>query len=128
LAAVGTASGPRSAARNAADGLYGREREFGILDHMAGRLHKGAGGALVVRGEAGIGKSALLGAIAAHARDHGTRVLSAAGVQSEAQISFAGLHQLLRPVLHLAEALPARQRAALDAAFGMYRTRSTRPG
>ena len=61
----------------------------------------------------------MLAAIAAQARDHGTRVLSAAGVQSEAQISFAGLHQLLRPVLHLAEGLPPRQLAALHAAFGI---------
>jgi len=87
LTAVDTATGPRPAVRYAAErGLYGREREFGILDHLAGRLDKGAGGALVVRGDAGIGKSALLAVIAAQARDHGTRVLSAAGVQSEAQI------------------------------------------
>jgi predicted ATPase len=120
LAAVDTATGPRSAARYTAErGLYGRECEFGVLDHLAGRLDKDAGGALVVRGEAGIGKSALLAAIEAQARDRGTRVLSAVGVQSEAQISFAGLHQLLRPVLQLAEDLPTRQRATLHAAFGM---------
>jgi DNA-binding CsgD family transcriptional regulator len=119
LTAVDT-PGPGSAASYAAErGLYGREGEFGILDHLVARLDKGAGGALVVRGEAGIGKSALLAAIAAQARNRGTRVLSAAGVQSEAHISFAGLHQLLRPVLHLAEGLPIRQRAALDAAFGL---------
>ena len=108
-------AGPHSAQRR----LYGREREFGVLNHLAGRLGKAAGGALVVRGEAGIGKSALLAAITAQARDRETRVLSAVGVQSEAQISFAGLHQLLRPVLHLAQGLPPRQRAALHAAFGM---------
>jgi DNA-binding CsgD family transcriptional regulator len=120
LAAVDTPTGPRPAARYLAErGLYGREREFGVLDHLAGRLDKDDGGALVVRGEAGIGKSALLAAITEHAGDRGTRVLSAVGVQSEAQISFAGLHQLLRPVLHLAEGLPTRQRAALHAAFGM---------
>lgn len=120
MAAADTATGPWPSARFTVErGLYGREREFGILDHLAGRLEKDAGGALVVRGEAGIGKSALLAAIAAQARDRGTRVLSAVGVQSEAQISFAGLHQLLWPVLHLAEGLPARQRAALHAAFGM---------
>jgi AAA ATPase domain len=92
---------------------------FEVLNRLAARLDDGAGGALVVRGEAGIGKSALLAAIAAQARDRGTQVLSAVGVQSEAQISYADLHQLLCPVLHLAERLPARQRAALDAAFGL---------
>jgi DNA-binding CsgD family transcriptional regulator len=120
LAGVDGATRPRSAAGYLAErGLYGREREFGVLDHLAGRLGKDAGSALVVGGEAGIGKSALLAAIAARARDRGTRVLSAVGVQSEAEISFAGLHQLLGPVLHLAEGLPARQRAALHAAFGL---------
>lgn len=120
MAGADAAKGPRPAAGYLAErGLYGREREFGVLSHLAGRLGKDAGGALVVGGEAGIGKSALLAAIAAQARDRGTRVLSAVGVQSEAQISFAGLHQLLRPVLPLAEGLPTRQRAALHAAFGM---------
>ena len=115
-----TRTGPRSAASyTAGRGLYGRQDELGVLHHLAGLLQKGAGGALVVRGEAGIGKSALLAAVTALARDNGARVLSAAGVQSEAQISFAGLHQLLRPVLHLAEGLPPRQRAALLGAFGM---------
>ncbi len=115
-----TAAGPRPAAAHAAErGLYGRERELGALGQLLRRLCEDAGGALVVRGEAGIGKSALLAAVTGEAREHGTRVLSAVGVQSEAQISFAGLHQLLRPVLHLAEGLSSRQRAALLAAFGM---------
>jgi DNA-binding CsgD family transcriptional regulator len=73
----------------------------------------------VVRGEAGIGKSALLGQAQELARARGMPVLSAAGVQSEARLPFAGLHQLLRPVLGAADGLPARQRAALLAAFGM---------
>ena len=115
-----TATALRLAARHPAHRrLYGRERELGVLNHLTGQLDKDTGGALVVRGEAGIGKSALLTAIAAEAQDHGRHVLSAAGVQSEAQISFSGLHQLLRPVLHLSESLPSRQRAALHAAFGM---------
>ena len=74
---------------------------------------------LVVRGEAGIGKSALLAAAAGLAADSGARLLSATGVQAEARLPFAGLHQLLRPVLPLAERLPPRQRAALLSAFGM---------
>lgn len=115
-----TLTNPRPAARYTTERrMYGRERELGVLNHLAGQLHKDAGGALIIRGEAGIGKSALLAAVTEQASEQGTRVLSAGGVQSEAQISFAGLHQLLRPVLHLAEGLPTRQQAALLAAFGM---------
>jgi DNA-binding CsgD family transcriptional regulator len=116
------APGPRtdSAVGNAAAyRLYGRDRELGVLAALVGRLSDAEGGALVMRGEPGIGKSALLAAAAARARDHGVRLLSAVGVQSEARLPFAGLHQLLRPVLPLAQRLPARQRTALLAAFGM---------
>ena len=74
---------------------------------------------LVVCGEAGIGKSALLAATARLAADSGVRVLSATGIQAEARLPFAGLHQLLRPVLSLAERLPPLQRAGLLSAFGM---------
>src|SRR6185312_14225273 len=100
-------------------GVFGRERELRALSDLVGRARARAGGALVVRGEAGIGKSALLAAAAAEAGDHGIRVLCATGIQSEARLPFAGLHQLLRPVLHLADGLPARHRTALLAAFGM---------
>ena len=99
--------------------LYGRERDLGVLDDLLAQLGDSAGGALVVRGEVGIGKSALLAEVTARARDQAIRVLSAVGVQSETRIPFAGLHQLLGPILHLAEDLPHRQRAALLAAFGM---------
>jgi DNA-binding CsgD family transcriptional regulator len=111
----GTATGSRDAPSE----LYGRERELDVLASLAGRLAEGTGGALLIRGGAGIGKSALLAAAAALAKDSGVRVLSAVGVQSEARLPFAGLHQLLRPVLPLAERLPPRQRAALLSAFGM---------
>jgi len=96
--------------------LYGRDHEPGLLTDL---LSRDAGGALIIRGEPGIGKSALLAAVIARAREQGARVLTAVGVQSEARLGFAGLHQLLRPVLHLAERLPAPQRAALLGAFGM---------
>src|SRR5215469_6459557 len=103
----------------AASQLYGRDHEIGVLTALVSRLGEGAGGALVVRGEPGIGKSALLAAAAAQARDSGARVLSAVGVQSESRLPFAGLHQLMRPAFHLARRLPERQRAALLSAFGM---------
>jgi DNA-binding CsgD family transcriptional regulator/tetratricopeptide (TPR) repeat protein len=77
------------------------------------------GGALVVRGEAGIGKSALLGAASRMATARGMQVMSTAGVQSETNLPFAGLHQLLRPVPAQIDDLPALQRDAMRAAFGV---------
>ena len=99
--------------------LYGHERELRVVAGLIGGLAEGTGGVLVVRGEAGIGKSALLAAAAGLAADSGARVHSATGIQAEARLPFAGLHQLLRPVLPLAERLPSRKRGALQAAFGM---------
>src|SRR5262249_35886809 len=77
------------------------------------------GQALVLRGDPGVGKSRLLSDAARTARERGMSVLTATGVQSEARLPFAGLHQLLRPVRGRAAELPAVQRAALDAAFGL---------
>jgi DNA-binding CsgD family transcriptional regulator len=77
------------------------------------------GATLVVRGEPGIGKSRLLAEAAALARERAFKVLSAAGVQSEAHLAFAGLHQLIRPIRSRIADLPVAQRAALDAAFGL---------
>ena len=77
------------------------------------------GGALLVRGVAGIGKSALLDEAAAIAGDRGMIVLRTGAVQSEARLPFAGLHGLLRPVLPHVAALPDPQRDALLSAFGM---------
>ncbi|WP_182903855.1 helix-turn-helix transcriptional regulator [Microbispora sp. H10830] len=99
--------------------LYGRDVELQLLSDLTSRALAGAGGALVLRGEAGIGKTALLGEARDAAVEQGWRALSAVGVQSEASIPFAGLHQLLRPVLSRASSLMARQRQALLAAFGM---------
>jgi DNA-binding CsgD family transcriptional regulator len=98
--------------------LVGREREVAVLDDLVDGVGE-RGGTLVVRGEAGIGKSALLAAASTRAREHGMTVLTTGGVQSEARLPFAGLHQLLRPILAGAKRLPVGQRIALLAAFGM---------
>ncbi|MDX6492017.1 MAG: hypothetical protein QOD43_2262, partial [Gaiellaceae bacterium] len=98
--------------------LYGRDPEVGFLSDLVDGVPIG-GGAALVRGDPGIGKSALLAAATARATGQGMQVLSAVGVESEARLPFGGLHQLLRPILGLAEGLPARQRAALLAGFGM---------
>ncbi len=98
--------------------LVGRRREENTIALLLDGIGD-SGAALVIEGEAGVGKSALLSAAAALAADRGLRVLRATGTPSEVNLSFAGLHQLLRPVLPLADALPRPQRDALLAAFGM---------
>jgi hypothetical protein len=107
--------------------LVGRDAEIELLTSLLDGIQGGGavglaasgGGALVLYGEPGIGKSRLLAAAAALARERGFTVLSAAGVQSEAHLPFAGLHQLVRPLRFRAADLPATQRAVLDAAFGL---------
>jgi hypothetical protein len=97
--------------------LLGRNAEIELLASLLDGIQDG-GSALVLYGEPGIGKSRLLTA-AALARDRGITVVSTTGVQSEAQLAFAGLHQLLRPLRFRAAGLPAAQRAVLDAALGL---------
>src|SRR4029077_4770419 len=96
----------------------GRAREFAILATLVEHIDE-SGAALVVRGEAGVGKSALLAAASARARTRGMLVLAVTGAQAESLLPFAGLHQLLHPLLGHADELPPPQRAALSAAFGM---------
>ena len=74
---------------------------------------------LVVTGEAGLGKTVLLADAAGRARSAGMRVLSVTGRESESRLAFAGLHQLLRPVLPAAAGLPGRQARALLGALGL---------
>src|SRR3954447_1762412 len=100
--------------------LVGRDSERALLTSLLDEVAE-HGQALVLRGEPGIGKSRLLSVAARSARERGMTILAATGVQSEAQLPFAGLHQLLRPVRERAGALPPIQRDALDAAFGLTR-------
>jgi len=97
--------------------LLGREPECAAIDRLLDDARAGLGGTLVVRGEAGIGKSALL----EYARQRAApmTVLSAGGVQAESDLAFAGLHELLRPVLGYLGALPGIQSQALAGALGL---------
>ena len=98
--------------------LIGRDAEAGLIAGMVDRVHD-RGGALLIRGEPGVGKSALLAVGMDRAAGRGMRVLKATGVQSEAQLPFAGLHQLLQPLLSGIEQLADPQRNALGTAFGV---------
>src|SRR5260221_8089054 len=103
--------------RPVAAGLIGRDAEIERLDAVLDRLPE-RGGSILVRGEPGIGKSALLARARERAGSLGARALTTVGVESEAELAFAGLHQLLRPIARRMDALAGPQRAALDAAFG----------
>ncbi len=98
--------------------LIEREQETAALDALVDRLREG-GGAIVVRGEAGIGKSVLLQRMRNRAVAQGARPLLTGGVESEAEFAFAGLHQLLRPVIGALAQLPESQRQTLEAALGL---------
>jgi hypothetical protein len=88
-----------------------------VLDRLIEAVQAGESRALVVRGEAGAGKTALLDYLAG--RPSGCRVARAAGVQSEMELAFAGLHQLCVPILDHLDRLPGPQRDALRIAFGI---------
>ena len=98
--------------------LIGRNDELARVDAVLERV-RDRGGALVIRGEPGIGKSALLDRARGRASALGARMLATVGVESESELAFAGLHQLLRPIGGRIEGLPDPQRRALDAAFGV---------
>jgi len=98
--------------------LIGRERESRRLDELLDDIERRGAAALVV-GEPGIGKSALVSAMAASAETAGLTVLRAGGAPSETWLPFAGLHQLLAPRAEAAEALPPAQREAIGGALGL---------
>ncbi len=97
--------------------LVGRRSECDVLDRLIEAVRAGESRALVVRGEPGVGKTALLEYLVAQAS--GCRIARAAGVQSEMELAFAGVHQLCAPTLDRLERLPAPQRDALKSAFGL---------
>lgn len=97
--------------------LHGRAHELAVIAELLERASRGSSGALILRGEPGIGKSSLL----SHAAEHsaGMQVLRVVGVPSEVGLAFAALHQLLWPVREDIERLPAPQAAALGEALGL---------
>jgi DNA-binding CsgD family transcriptional regulator len=97
--------------------LLDRDREREVLDRLVAETRAGQGRVLVLRGEAGIGKTALLGYLSAVAE--GCRIARIAGVESEMELAFAGLHALCAPLLGRLGHLPVPQRDALNTAFGM---------
>jgi DNA-binding CsgD family transcriptional regulator len=107
--------------------LYGRAVEQSVVDELLAGACTGRSGVLVIRGDPGIGKTALLdyaarsADVAAGPDGMGMRVIRGRGVESEAELPFAGLHVLLRPALDHLPALPRTQQDALGAALGLRR-------
>ncbi|OIV39273.1 helix-turn-helix transcriptional regulator [Mangrovactinospora gilvigrisea] len=97
--------------------LHGRAAETAAIEELLVPARGGSSGALVLRGEPGIGKTALLDHAAGRAAELGLRLLRGTGIEMEAELPFAGLQLLLRPALRHLDALPAAQRATLEAAL-----------
>ncbi|MDA0166039.1 AAA family ATPase [Solirubrobacter ginsenosidimutans] len=97
--------------------LRGRAAECERLDQLLAQVREGRSGVLVLRGEPGVGKTALLGYAAERAS--GFRVASIAGVESELEFAYAGLHLLCAPLLSRLPILPQPQRLALEVALGL---------
>lgn len=100
--------------------LFGRRAERMAVEDLLAGARAGCSGTLVVRGEAGIGKTAVLEHARRTADAAGLRVASLVGVDSETHFAFAGLHQLCAPMMDRAGALPEPQQAALGVAFGLH--------
>jgi DNA-binding CsgD family transcriptional regulator len=100
-----------------ASGLLGRRSDCRMLDQLIASVQAGQSRVLVLRGEAGIGKTALLHYL--RTRASGCRIARAAGVESEMELAFAGLHQLCAPMLGDLQRLPSPQQDALKVAFGL---------
>ena len=106
--------------------LLNRSAERTALEDLLGDVRSGRGRALVVRGEAGVGKSALLEHALGAASD--MRVLRTAGVESEMELAFAGVHLLYAPLLDGVKRLPGPQRDAPGVAFGLVEPVDWLPG
>src|SRR5580692_2904332 len=98
--------------------LVGRERELRVIEEQLDSVSD-RGIALLIRGEAGVGKTAILEAAQSRAAVRDMSLLAATGVPSETNLPFAGLYELLRPIVERTERLPGPQQDALRAAFGL---------
>ena len=106
------------------DELLGRRDECAALDRLVADVLTGASRVLILRGEAGVGKSALLGYLSGRiasgaGRGGGWRIASAQGVESEMELAYSGLQQLCAPLLDHLDELPPPQRDALTTVFGL---------
>src|SRR6204780_338113 len=110
-------SGQAAAAPPGPPELRGRAAEVKVLAGLVAAVRSGQSRVLVVRGEPGTGKTALLDELAARASD--CQVVRVSGLQSEMEFAFAGLHQVLAPMLDRLERLPAPQAEALRTVFGI---------
>ncbi|MGW2282447.1 ATP-binding protein [Streptomyces sp. NPDC001770] len=99
--------------------LFGRAAERAMLDGVLDALLGGRARPVLLRGACGMGKSALLDETAARAKAMGIQVLRAVGAQSEVQLAFSGLHQLVHSLRDVCPGLPGAQREALDRALGI---------
>ncbi|HWN00998.1 MAG TPA: ATP-binding protein, partial [Streptosporangiaceae bacterium] len=99
--------------------LIDRLTETGVMQSLLDGVQEGSSGVLVLRGQAGMGKTALLREMAERAANGGMRIAQAAGIQAEMEFDFAGLHQLLLPFAGGLQDLPGPQRAALGTVFGL---------
>src|ERR671910_902859 len=101
----------------AQSGFLDRTAEREVLAGVLAHVREGQSAVLVVRGEAGIGKTALLRYVARNAS--GFRVAQVTGVEAEMELPFAGIHQLCSPLLDQLDALPPAQQDALNVALGL---------
>ena len=108
---------PQSGWQSRTPALTDRHSERAALDRLLGTVRAGQSQVLVIRGDPGVGKTALLDYLAHRAS--GCRVMRVMGVQSEMELAFAGLHQLCAPLLGRLGRLPAPQREALRTALGV---------
>jgi hypothetical protein len=97
--------------------VLGRERELEVLERFSQALMRGTSGALVIHGEAGIGKTTLIERFLANQTS--CQITAISGVESEMELAWAGLHQLCAPMLRYLPRIPAPQSAAIQSAFGI---------